>query len=91
MDCTPIYQASTYLFCPFTVETLGTFGEEALQLVNEVGSRLRNTTGDAREKIWLIQRISIAIQRGNAACVIYTTPLTSKTIDGISPFNHLYL
>jgi hypothetical protein len=40
-----------YLFCYFAVETLGTFGEGALQLpVNELGGRLRITTGDARER-----------------------------------------
>jgi hypothetical protein len=70
-----------YIFCPFAVETLGTFGEEALQLVSELGGRLRSTTGDAREKTWLIQRISVAIQRGNAASVLATIPLSFKTID----------
>jgi hypothetical protein len=70
-----------YIFCPFAVETLGTFGDEALQLVSELGGRLRNTTGDAREKTWLIQRISVAIQRGNAASVLATISPTSRTID----------
>jgi hypothetical protein len=70
-----------YLFCPFAVETLGTFGEEALELVSELGRRLRNTTGDPREKTWLIQRISVAIQRGNAASVLATIPPTSRAID----------
>jgi hypothetical protein len=74
-------------FC-IRVETLGTFGEEALQLVNELGGRHLNTTGDAREKMWLIQRISVAIQWGNVARVLAATPLTSKTVDAISPFNH---
>ncbi len=72
---------SQYLFCHFAVETLGNFGKEALQLVSELEGRLRSTTGDAREKTWLIQRISVAIQRGNAASVLATIPLTSKTID----------
>ncbi len=58
-----------------------TFGEEALQLVSELGGRLRSTTGDAREKTWHIQRISVAIQRGNAASVLATIPLSFKTID----------
>jgi hypothetical protein len=70
-----------YLFCPFAVETLGTFGEEALQLVSELGRRLPNTTGHPREKTWLIQRISVAIQRGNAASVLATIPPTSRSID----------
>jgi hypothetical protein len=72
---------SQYLFCPFAVDTLGSFGEEVLQLVSELGGRLRSTTGDAREKAWLIQRISVAIQRGNAASVLGTIPPTYRTID----------
>jgi hypothetical protein len=67
-----------YLFCPFAVETLGSFGEEALQLVRELGGRLRATTGDSRETSWLFQRISVAIQRGNSASILATIPSTSK-------------
>ncbi len=73
-----------YIFCPFAVETRGTFGEEALQLVSELGGRLRSTTGDAREKTWLIQRISVVIQRGNAVSVLVKIPLTSKAIDDLN-------
>ncbi len=73
-----------YIFSPFAVETLRTFGEEALQLVSELGGRLRSTTGDARKKTWLIQRISIAIQRGNAGSVLAPIPLTSKNIDDLN-------
>jgi hypothetical protein len=74
---------SQYLFCPFAVETLGSFGEEALQLVRELGGLLRSTTGNAREKTWLIQRISVASQRGNSASVLGTIPPTYRTIDDL--------
>jgi hypothetical protein len=63
---------SQYTFCPFAVETLGTFGEEALKLTHDLGRRLRIFTGDSRETSWLIQRISLAIQRGNSASVLST-------------------
>jgi hypothetical protein len=76
-----------YIFCPFAVETLDTFGKEALQLVSELGGRRSgSTTGDAQEKTWLIQRISVAIQRGNAASVLATIPLSFKTIDDFNSF-----
>ena len=67
-----------YQFCPFAVETLGTFGESALRLVNELGKRLHLCTGENRSRSFLIQRISIAIQRGNAASIIATIPQGSK-------------
>ena len=67
-----------YLFCPFAVETLGPFGEEALALVNDLGRRLRQETGDHRSTSFLTQRISIAIQRGNAASIMATIPSSAK-------------
>ncbi len=70
-----------YLFCPFALDTLGTFGEEALQLLIELGGRLRNTTGDPREKAWFIKPIIVAIRRGNAASVLARILPTSRTID----------
>jgi hypothetical protein len=37
-----------------------------------LGRRLRNFTGDSRERSWFIQRIGLAIQRGNSASVLST-------------------
>lgn len=67
-----------YKFCAFAVETLGTFGEEAIELVNELGRRLRAATGEIRSRLYLTQRISIAIQRGNSASVLATLPPSAK-------------
>jgi hypothetical protein len=59
------------------VETLGPWSNDALSLLDELGKLLSNTTGIPQAKIYLKQRISIAIQRGNAASVIGTVPLSS--------------
>jgi hypothetical protein len=59
----PLDLPNQYIFCPFAVETLGTFGEEALQLASELEGRLRSTTGDAREKTWLIRKHAIKATR----------------------------
>jgi hypothetical protein len=67
-----------YTFCPFAVETLGPFGEEALSLTRDLGRRQFEATGERRSTAFLFQRISIAIQRGNAASVLATIPPSSK-------------
>ena len=67
-----------YIFIPFAVETLGSWDNQAITFVNQLGSLLRNITSEPRSKSFLIQRISIAIQRGNAACVMGTFPQNSK-------------
>lgn len=64
----------THIFCPFAVETFGTWGEEAKCLFNELGTLLKKCTGIPTAKAFLRQRISIAIQRGNAASVLGTVP-----------------
>ena len=75
-----LYHEVTHLyhFVPFAVETLGVFGEEALLLVKELGSRLQESTGEPRSTAFLTQRLSIAIQIGNAASILATTPISNK-------------
>jgi hypothetical protein len=61
-------------FCPFAVETMGTWGPSALDLSSALGARLARVSGDRRATSFLRQRLSIAIQRGNAAAVRGTLP-----------------
>ena len=57
-------------FVPVAIETLGTWGELALAFVNEVGRRVTDrVTGESRSTAFLKPRMSLAIQRGNAAAV----------------------
>ena len=58
--------ARTYEFCPIAMETLGPINEIGLSFLYDLGRRLVETTGDTRETTFLLQRISIAIQRCNA-------------------------
>jgi hypothetical protein len=66
--------SATYKFVPVAVETLGAMGDEASQFFREVGRRIAAETGEPRSFQFLLQRISVAIQRGNAACVVGTVP-----------------
>ena len=64
--------ASSHFFVPFAVETSGVLGDAAEEFAGELGRRLCKTTGEPRSREYLLQRISIAMQRGNAAAVLGT-------------------
>jgi len=54
--------ASTHVFYPFA----GTWHEMAIELTQEIGRRNTTITEDTRETTFLLQRFSMALQRGNA-------------------------
>ena len=62
------------IFAPFGVETLGPWGPGAHTLFRELSERLVEVSHDRRAGTYLAQRISIAIQRGNAASILGTLP-----------------
>ena len=48
---------STHIFCPVAVETAGTWNGLAIELVQEIGRRITVITEDARETVFLFQRL----------------------------------
>ena len=56
-----------YIFCPVAVETMGPIDEESMKLLSAIGCHITEHTGEPRESQFLYQRLSIIIQRGNAA------------------------
>ena len=64
--------SSTFHFVPIAVETLGSLGEDADNFIHELGRRVKIVTGERRATEFLLQRLSVAIQRGNAASVMGT-------------------
>ena len=46
----------------------------AVELVREIGSRITLVTEDSRETVFLFQRLSIALQRGNAVSSARSLP-----------------
>ena len=58
-----------YLFRPIAVETSGALGPESLSFVKELGQRIAQTSGDRRDRERLMQRISVAVVRGNSTAV----------------------
>lgn len=61
---------TSHYFVPVAVETSGVLGPEALLFLQELGHRLRVATGEQRSQQFLLQRVSVAVQRGNAAAVL---------------------
>ena len=69
----------SHFFHPVAVETLGTFGPETFTLLKELGHRVRRATGEMRSFPFLIQRMAVAIQRGNCACVMGSLGIRSDS------------
>ena len=74
--------SDVYIFTPIAIETLGSLGKLSHGLIKEIGQKIRDITGERRSSFYLFQRISMAIQRGNAASVLGTVVSTS-TLDKI--------
>ena len=55
-----------------TIETAGTWDDMAIELVQEIGRRTTVITQDTRETVFLFQRLSVALQRGNAVSFLNT-------------------
>ena len=66
--------AATHIFQPVGFETLGSFGPAAFSFVKEIGARLRERTDEPMAGAYLMQRISVEIQRGNAIAILGTIP-----------------
>jgi hypothetical protein len=66
--------SSNYVFKGLAFETLGPWCKEAIDFINFIGNRLIAESGDSKSKKFLFERISLAIQRGNAASIRGTFP-----------------
>ena len=61
--------AANFLFIPIACETLGGWGPEATRFITALGKRLRSETCEPRAAEFLRQRLSMAVQRGNATSI----------------------
>ena len=63
---------NTHIFFPVNIETSGVMNQMAVDLVSEIGRRISSVTEDTRETTFLFQRLSVALQRGNAVSFLAT-------------------
>merc|ERR1712055_648245 len=59
-----------FRFEPIAIETSGVYGPSTCFIVQEIVKKILQISGDKRESMWLKQRLSIAIQRGNALSIL---------------------
>ena len=64
--------SSSYMFVPIAFETLGPINSCGADFIRALGSRAMSSSGDHREASFLWQRLSMAVQRFNAACLLGT-------------------
>ena len=55
------------ILCP---GTYGTYSPQGIKLVKQIGKKNQDATGAKLSTFYLFQSISIAIQKGNAVCVM---------------------
>ena len=67
-----------YEFSPIAIETFGSWGQNGHSLVKEIGQKLCDITGEKRSTFYLFQRISMAVQRGNATSILGTVSSSSN-------------
>ena len=64
--------ATTHLFIPLAVKTTRVFGSEAWAFFREL-SQIQHESGEPLAHQYLLQRIAVAVQQGNAAAVLGTS------------------
>ena len=65
--------ARVHHFVPVAVETSGAFGPAALELFTDTAKCTRMVTQEVKSRAYLFQRVSLALQQGNAASVLGTS------------------
>ena len=61
---------SCHFFPPVAIEMAGVFGPRATDFLKELGHQLRHVSGKANSFVYLTQRLSVAVQRGQCCfCV----------------------
>ena len=72
---------ASHSFIPIAVETAGAFSPLTLAFLKDLRRPITRETGEVRSHSYLVQRVSVAIQRGIAASVAGTSG-RSATEDG---------
>ena len=62
--------SQTHLFVSVAIETSGAMGSEALDFFKELGKRIPFLTHEVKSVSYIIQQVSMAVQRGNAAAIL---------------------
>ena len=67
--------------------SVGAYGPQGIKLVNQIGKKIQDATGEKLSTFYLFQRISIAIQKGNAKCITDCVKDRSSGLEGLFNFH----
>ena len=65
---------TTHISVPIAVETSGAWCNQSAQFIEDLGRWINAITNDPLETTYLFQRLSVALQRGNAVAFSNTFP-----------------
>ena len=73
---------ATHNFVPIAVavETLGVVGEEGSIFFKDLGRRITDETQEQQSHQFLLQKVSITVQRGNAVSVLGTLVQAERSV-----------
>ncbi|KAI8430428.1 hypothetical protein MSG28_000705 [Choristoneura fumiferana] len=77
------FLSNNYIFAALAIETLGPWSSDTKKFVKEVSNKLFGVSGDHRAGTFFAQRLSLAVQRGNAASVLGTMPQVGDLQAGV--------
>jgi hypothetical protein len=66
---------------------MGALGKKAAAFFKDLGCQIAATTKEPRSSTLLLQRLSVAVQRGNAACMLGTVSTTAN-LDELFIYEH---
>ena len=78
--------AKTHQSAPMAIETGGAWNEKAVEFTSEVGRRITELINEQQETMFLFQRISVALKRGNAIAFRNTFPSEQQFLNQRRPF-----
>ena len=61
------YLNSAHTFTPVVIESSGVVGPQSMDFLRDLGCHLARFTGETKSMMYLLQRLSVAVQRGNTA------------------------
>ena len=79
--------SENYHFVPVGIETYGANGPQAIKLIKQIGKKIQEATDEKLSTFYLMQSISMAIQKGNAVCVMGCPKKTSPGLEGLFNFH----
>uniref|UniRef100_A0A1X7V5A8 Uncharacterized protein n=1 Tax=Amphimedon queenslandica TaxID=400682 RepID=A0A1X7V5A8_AMPQE len=68
---------SSFIFTPVAIESLGAMGHQSSSFITYLGRRMQHYSGDDNACQYLVQCLSVTLQRGNAALMMDTLPSPS--------------